>query len=191
MKFKVQSLKFKFVTIECLYYFLLSAIWFLSFQQIPLQPILSSLMIQARRAKELSSWRSTVKQVTKKKGNVMKTRRAITIKGTGGEVAAMLSYGINDNLDVVFGLPYQWSKVKEDGKITSDEDGISDISIEAKWRLYEKDGISLALKPGITFPTGDNEKGLGTGKITYSIFFITTKEIEPWAFHLNIGYNKK
>jgi hypothetical protein len=29
---------------------------------------------------------------------------------------------------------------------------------------------------------------LGSGKVTYQLFFITTKEIEPWAFHANFGY---
>jgi hypothetical protein len=112
----------------------------------------------------------------------------VTIKETGSEVAASLSYGVLDNLDVVVGLPYQWNKVKEDGDVTSDEAGISDMSLEVKWMFYERNGMSLALKPGLTLPTGDDEKGLGAGRMTYSMFFITTKEIEPLAFHFNAGY---
>jgi hypothetical protein len=57
-----------------------------------------------------------------------------------------------------------------------------------KWRFYEKDGLSFALKPGLTFPTGEDEKGLGSGKVTYRLFLIGTKEIKPWTFHLNLGY---
>lgn len=112
----------------------------------------------------------------------------VTTKETGGEIATIISYGIIDNIDVILGLPYQWFKVKEDGDVKEKEDGISDMSLELKWRFFEHDGLSLAMKPGITIPTGDEDKGLGTGKITYSLFFITTKEIEPWAFHLNLGY---
>jgi hypothetical protein len=48
--------------------------------------------------------------------------------------------------------------------------------------------LSFAIKPGVTLPTGDEDKGLGNGKISYSTFFITTKERAPWAFHFNIGY---
>ena len=118
------------------------------------------------------------------------TEEEVTTKETGGEVAPILSYGIADNLDIVLGVPYQWFRVKEDGDVTDKEDGISDMSLELKWRFYEKDGLSLALKPGITLPTGDDEKGLGTGRVTYSLYFITTKEIEPWAFHLNLGYGR-
>ncbi len=112
----------------------------------------------------------------------------ITFKATGGEIAAIFSYGITDNIDIVLGLPYQWFKVKEDGSVIAKENGISDISLEMKWRFFEKDSLSFALKPGVTLPTGDENKGLGGGKATYSVFFISTKEIEPFAFHLNAGY---
>jgi len=112
----------------------------------------------------------------------------VKTKTTGGEVATMLSYGITENVDVVLGIPYRWFKVKEDGEIISKEKGLSDISLELKWRFYERDGWSFALKPGATFPTGNEKKDLGTGRVTYSIFSITTKEIEPLAFHLNLGY---
>ncbi|MBI5098407.1 MAG: transporter [Nitrospirae bacterium] len=116
------------------------------------------------------------------------TEDDVIIKETGGEVAAILSYGIADSADVVIGLPYQWSRVKEDGDITFDEEGVSDISLEIKWRFFERDGLSLALKPGLTLPTGDEEKGLCNGRTSYGLTLITTKEIEPWAFHLNVAY---
>ena len=105
------------------------------------------------------------------------------------EVSAVLSYGIIDNLDIVFAVPYQHIKLEDSG-ISFSEGGLSDISLEIKWRFYENNGLSLALKPGITFPTGDEEKGLGIGKATYGVFFIGTKTMEPWAFHLNIGYSR-
>ncbi len=103
------------------------------------------------------------------------------------EASTILSYGVINNVDIVFGIPYQYVRAKDSGAAFT-EDGVSDASIELKWRFYERKGLSLALKPGITLPTGDEEKGLGAGRSTYSLFFITTKEIEPWAFHLNLGY---
>lgn len=111
----------------------------------------------------------------------------ITTTETGREVAAAVSYGILDNLDVVLGLPYQWNKIKEDGEIISDEDGISDMSLEVKWRFYEEDGLGLAIKPGLSLPTGDEDNGLGNGRVSYGLTFITTKEAGPWAFHLNLA----
>ena len=57
-----------------------------------------------------------------------------------------------------------------------------------KWRFYEKSGLSLALKPGIILPTGDDKKGLGDGKAAYSLHFLTSKELDPVTLHLDLGY---
>ena len=110
-------------------------------------------------------------------------------KADAFELSPILSYGLTNTVDVVLGIPYQFIRVKESGQ-TDTANGISDISVEFKWRFYEKDGLSFALKPGITLPTGDYDKGLGSGRATYSAFFITTKELDPWAFHLNLGYTR-
>ena len=98
-----------------------------------------------------------------------------------------LSYGMTDSADIVFGISYQNVRTS-DFQTTATADGISDASIELKWRFYENEGLSFALKPGITLPTGNNEKGLGAGRATSRLFFITTKEVKPWAFHINLGY---
>ncbi len=99
----------------------------------------------------------------------------------------VLSYGITDSSDIVLGISYQHIRTSDSSKTTT-ADGLSDTSVELKWRFYDKGGLSFALKPGINLPTGNDEKGLGAGKITYCLFFIATKEIKPWAFHLNLGY---
>jgi hypothetical protein len=106
---------------------------------------------------------------------------------TTAEGAAALSYGISETVDLVIGLPYQYSREKTE-EATVSENGFSDTSLEVKWRFYEHDALSLAIKPGLTLPTGDDEKGLGAGKATYSLFFIASQEMEPWGFHLNLGY---
>jgi len=109
----------------------------------------------------------------------------VTVKTTEGSAA--LTYGLSDAVDFVVGLPYQHYRVKDDENSMS-ENGFADTSLEVKWRFYEHDNLSLALKPGITVPTGDDDKDLGAGKATYSLYFITSKEMDPWAFHLNFGY---
>lgn len=112
----------------------------------------------------------------------------VKIKETGGEVATVLSYGIVDNIDIIFGVPFQWFRVREDGKLVSRESGLSDLSVELKWRFFEKEGLSFALKPGITLPTGNEMKGLGQGRPSYGLTFITTKELRPLTFHVNLEY---
>lgn len=111
----------------------------------------------------------------------------VTEKSLEIPTTPFFSYGITDAVDLVLGLPYQRVDTEEGG-ITTTVRGISDASVELKWRFYEKDGLSFSVKPGISLPTGNEEKGLGNGKVSYRTFFITTKQMEPWAFHLNLGY---
>ncbi len=103
------------------------------------------------------------------------------------ELETIISCGVMDDVDLVAGVPYQHVSTKERG-FRNTEAGISDVALEVKWRFLEHSGWSLALKPGITVPTGDKDKGLGLGRISPSLFFILTKETEPLAFHLNLGY---
>jgi hypothetical protein len=98
-----------------------------------------------------------------------------------------LTYGVIDSVDVSVGVPYLWIRTDDSGT-TTHHGGFGDVAIALKWRFYEKDGLGFALKPGITFPTGDEDKQFGTGRTTYSLFFITTKEMTPWKFHVNLGY---
>ena len=106
------------------------------------------------------------------------------------QFAATLSSGIRENIDLVIGTPYQFLRTRDDDGGWATEDGISDILLELKWRFYEKDGLGFALKPGIILPTGDEDKGLGDGEPAYSLFLITTKEIDPLILHFNLGYIK-
>lgn len=101
--------------------------------------------------------------------------------------AASLSYGLSESMDLIVGLPYLHVRATDDTTVMTDN-GFSDTSIEMKWRFYEHDDWSLAIKPGITLPTGDDEAGLGAGKASYRLFSIISKEMNPWAFHLNLGY---
>jgi len=112
------------------------------------------------------------------------------VKSRETELKANFTYGVMENVDVILGVPYQWKRVEESNITTSDVHGIADMSLELKWRFYEKDGLSVALKPGLTIPTGDKGKDLGTGRATVLLFFIATKEFNPLTFHCNLGYKR-
>jgi hypothetical protein len=99
----------------------------------------------------------------------------VTTKSFEAPTVPFLSYGISDIVDIVLGLPYQRVKTEEGGG-SSTVRGLSDTSIELKWRFHEKDGLSFAVKPGLSLPTGDENKGLGSGKVSYTMYFITTKK---------------
>lgn len=112
----------------------------------------------------------------------------VDTKWTGSQLATTLSYGFIENADLVLALPYQWGKTTEDGVTTYQEQGIADVTLDLKWRFFEQNGFSLALKPGLRFPTGNEEKGLGAGRLGYQAFLIGSREIALWAFHASIGY---
>jgi hypothetical protein len=95
--------------------------------------------------------------------------------------------GTAETLDVMVTVPYVWTETKEAGRV-SRNNGFSNTVIEAKWRFYDKQKFSLAIKPGILLPTGDADKGLGTDHVGYSSFLISTVDAEPWSFDANLGY---
>ena len=109
------------------------------------------------------------------------------VTNKNGDFSAALTYGVVDALDIVLSVPYQFWHTDEKGSETKD-DGLSDIAIESKWRFYENEGVSFALKPGFTIPTGDDGKDLGSGKMTYYLYLISSYEMETRAFHINLAY---
>lgn len=100
--------------------------------------------------------------------------------------ATTLSYGFHDSADLIASLPHQKIRV-DDGMDVTSQSGRGDASLAIKWRFYEKSPISVALKPGLSFSTGDEQKGLGAGKNGYSLDLITSMEMGPWTFHLHLG----
>jgi hypothetical protein len=108
---------------------------------------------------------------------------------TGGQANATLTYGIIDTIDLVVGIPYLWTNEKSDDRlINSSANGFSDATVDVKFRFYEKDGLSFAIKPGVNLPTGDYGEGLGAGKLGYHVYMIGTMEAGSWTFLANLGY---
>jgi len=55
----------------------------------------------------------------------------VSIKSAGGEVAGTLSYGIAENVDLVFSMPYVWGKAEVNEITEYDEKGIGDAVLES------------------------------------------------------------
>ncbi|MCX7983026.1 MAG: transporter [Syntrophales bacterium] len=110
-------------------------------------------------------------------------------KTKGGEFSPVITLGLHDRLDVSCTLSYQWWALRENGVLTARATGQGDMSIDLKWRLAEREDWSLALKPGIVIPSGDEQQGLGKGRIRYRTFVIVSKSLPlPLSFHFNLGY---
>lgn len=113
------------------------------------------------------------------------------VKSEVTTVAGAFSAGLMDTVDLVLGVPFEFSRVIEDtdeGHEITTEEGISDISLEVKWRFFERNGLSFAVKPGVTFPSGDRKEGLGGGRMTANLYLISTLEKGAVCFHANAGY---
>ena len=102
------------------------------------------------------------------------TRRDIEV------VTGVLSYGIGETADVQAGVP--WYR--------SGPDGVGDASLDLKWRFFERDAWSLALKPGLTLPTGDERDGHGTGKITWGSLIILSYQPGAIGVHAHAGFRR-
>ncbi len=112
-----------------------------------------------------------------------------------------LSYGIIDPLDLIVTVPYLFVRTEQGGNKTS-VDGIGDITAALKWRfLGDKERFQFAIKPSLTFPTGNEEKGLGIGQSSpggqyyykfdrqsYGVTIIGTYDQEDWCMSANAGY---
>ena len=117
-----------------------------------------------------------------------KASEGSSFKSEGGQATAIFSYGIADRIDLILSLNYLQVKTRENDLTIYDERGLGDTTLEVKWRFFEKDKFSLAVKPGIIIPTGNNEKGLGAGRLGGRIFLIVSQELGSLAFHGNLGY---
>ncbi|NTV02207.1 MAG: transporter [Chlorobiaceae bacterium] len=116
----------------------------------------------------------------------------VTSRETGGSSTATVSYGISDSIDLVAGMPWAWKRSETDGEAATDEHGIADLPVQLKWRLVEMEEgkFSLALKPGLILPTGNEGKGLGNGRVSGGVLLIATHRGALGATHVNLGYTR-
>lgn len=103
------------------------------------------------------------------------------------EISVTISFGLFETLDLVVTVPYQFLRGKSGGSVET-ANGFSDVVLEAKWRFWECGPYSLAVKPGVSFPSGDEDKGLGNGRASPQGYLIGTAEWEPFTVHANLGY---
>ncbi|WP_246152984.1 transporter [Oryzomonas rubra] len=102
-----------------------------------------------------------------------------------------INTGITKDLGVSLTVPYLFSeRVREDGQLAGTSDGFGDIALELKYRFFERDGLSLAVKPTILLPTGKYRAGLSDGRWGFGGALIATKEFAEgkYLLHANLGY---
>jgi Putative MetA-pathway of phenol degradation len=102
---------------------------------------------------------------------------------------SVLTYGLLENLDVAVGLNYLSHR---DSRVaagaTDGASGATDSTLELKWRFLEKNGFSMALKPALSLPSGDEKRGLGSGRTFWGANLIAGYEAGPWTWLGNVSY---
>ena len=101
------------------------------------------------------------------------------------EFGPQLSYGALDTFDLI--VRPTWLDVRGTAAIVT-ASGLGDTALDFKWRFYQKDALSFGVRAGATVPTGDGDKGLGSGKTSPHAQLIATYIAKPWMLAANLDY---
>jgi len=98
-------------------------------------------------------------------------------------LTAQFTYGFMDDIDLLISAPWQgWSS-----KGLS-ESGLGDVSLETKFLAGRAGDWTIAMKPGMSLPAGNEARSLGAGKGGFWFYSIAGRQAGPWQFYLNGGY---
>ena len=97
-----------------------------------------------------------------------------------------LTYGLTDNWEAGFSLPYTFLNDTSSGKAN----GFGDLIVGSKYRFWEETDTlpSFALAFDLKADSANDDKGLGTGKKDYALSSLFTKTAGDYVFDLNLGY---
>lgn len=100
-----------------------------------------------------------------------------------GAAGVELNYGAASGLQVTVALPVAYAHGAHGWRW-----GAGDLELSAKYRFYhdEAAGLSIAVFPGVTLPTGTN--GMSAGKITTLVPIWAQKDFGPWSVFGGGGY---
>lgn len=99
---------------------------------------------------------------------------------------AELTTGIINNLEFLVDVPLIFKRKEEDNT-----EGLGDLKMKAKLRFLkgrEATPASIAGQLIIKFPSGNRDRGLGTGEADVGFQLLATEEFPLITVHLNLGY---
>lgn len=97
-----------------------------------------------------------------------------------------LTLGLSHSLEVGFAI----QRVSIDTKGEKALKGLEDLRLNSKYKLLEEDLSlpALSFSLDLKIPTANREKGLTTGRTDESFLLICSKNLDPLAIDLNLGY---
>jgi hypothetical protein len=100
--------------------------------------------------------------------------------------AATVKYGLTERWDLGVEIPYLYIERESD----DDDSGLGDYVFSSKYRFVDESENFPALALGFSLKTktGDEDKGLGTGELDYTLNTILTKALGKIVTNVNLGY---
>ena len=102
------------------------------------------------------------------------------------------NYAVTDDLEVVYTIPIVDYTIKSRilWKEDISESGCGDSTLGFKYKIFDNPAYQTrgAIGLGFKFPTGNDDKGLGTGETDFTIYTAFSKNFERIVAHLNLGY---
>ena len=102
------------------------------------------------------------------------------------------NYAVTDDLEIVYNIPITDYTIKSRILWKNDisESGCGDSTLGFKYKVFDNPTYQTrgAVGLGFKFPTGNDDKGLGTGETDFTIFTAFSKNFERIVAHLNLGY---
>jgi hypothetical protein len=107
-------------------------------------------------------------------------------EGTETTFSASVTTGLFPDLDISLWLPIV-SVSPDEG---DSESGVGDAEIMFKWQfMKEENGMpGLAVRGVAKLTSGDEEKGLGSGEMDYSLILLGSYKLEPVNLYATLGY---
>ena len=103
----------------------------------------------------------------------------------GTETSVVLNYGVAEDIDLQFIVPYLHLTEKTAAGRTVTK-GVLDAYLNLKWRFYERDTLSFAVLPSLIVPTG--AAGLSSERVNPGARLIASYEPGAFAVHADGGY---
>ncbi|WP_417067968.1 transporter [Niveibacterium terrae] len=105
----------------------------------------------------------------------------------GLAVNATLTRGMTDAVDLAINL--SWCHSQADAAPGGSQRGLGDASLALKWRVLERGGLSLGVKPWLVLPTGRSDKGFGAERVQAGVLGILGFAADETHVYLgNVGY---
>lgn len=100
-----------------------------------------------------------------------------------GATGIEVNFGAAPNIQLSLGLPADFAHGRSGWR-----SGLGDVKLSAKYRFYHSDaaGVSIAIFPAITLPSGSN--GMGNAKVTGLLPVWIQRNLGSWSIFGGGGY---